>query len=444
MVSISSDSALPHSVDLESHGCLMGDKPTTPLTDSDIDKIVERKLHSNNFRVLNWSLDSLAETNGFLGSYYILTVTVKADDKSTELKFFAKTPPPIGSTQYNFLIQHNTFNKEITVYNDLIPMIGRGKGLKWVPDYYLGKNNTIIVLENAIVSGYETLNKYVPFDVEHCILTVRSLAIFHSRCLILDEKLRRSTGQTIMDYFGHVLVEVGFLENDPLARQYRYACSVAACALVDFLEDITEDQRSVLKKRISKWIEMMPKLLESSTKFRNLICHRDIWVNNILFKKDSTGKPIGCYIIDYQFIRYSPPATDFILSLYLNTSRVVRKENFDFFVDVYCDTMQSELASEGLDMQECLPRAEFVESCQQLRNMALIYCIMNLQIMLLSKEAVDKYFAGSMDGMEDVMYGDRRVELVLSQCRSMKAYQTRLIDILEEIKEHLPDNPANC
>nr|XP_033324781.1 uncharacterized protein LOC117219616 [Megalopta genalis] len=445
MPSISSDPASCRLTDSNPRVRTIADlPPPRTVIDSYISKIVERKLRSNNFHVLRWSLDSLEETNGYMGSYHTLSITVRTGDKSEKLKFFAKTPPPTFSPQYDWLIISGTFKKEIRVYEELIPAMGNGIGHKWSVDYYHGKDMTIIVLEDAKESGYVMPDKFLPFDEEHCLWMVKTLSAFHSRSLILDEKLRRSTGQTIADLYGDMLTEAGFIEGQLQAQKYLHACVVGARTLVDLVEGLTDQERTRLKDGVAALILQMPKLVESSSKFRNLVCHRDIWANNIMFRRDSDGRPTGCYLIDYQFIRHNPPAFDFLLSLYLNTSRAIRKAHFESFRDVYCDTMSAELAAEGLDMEGCLSRAEFVQSCEELVINSLTYSAANMQVMLLTKDAAQRYFALPSDEIEHVIYGDQRAELVLSQCRSVKAYQTRIIEILEEIKEHLPDNPSDC
>ncbi|XP_076395373.1 uncharacterized protein LOC100880123 [Megachile rotundata] len=419
------------------------DEKPSVLLDSDINKIVERKLRSPNFRVLQWSLDDLGETNGFLGQYYTLSVTVKTDDKSKRLRFFAKTPPPAESPQYDFLVNSNTFDKEIAVYSDIVPRIGMGTGPKWAPDYFLGKSNTILVLEDAKQEGYVTPDKFLLFDLDHCVYTVATLSRFHSRFLIQDEKLR-SKGQSIMDLYGNWLEEVAFVEEELPARKYLASCVKGACTMVDFAERFTDQERTLMKNWISSSIPSLPRLLQPSTKFRNVVCHRDIWANNIMFKRDANGKPVGCYLVDFQFLRYSPPALDFTVFLYLNTDRKARRECWDQLVNVYCDTMKRELASEGLDVERCLSREEFIECCKELKDVSLTYSIANVQVMLLTKQAVEKYFVNSTDLLEHVVYGEQRSELVVNQCRSREAYRYRIVDILEEIKEHLTNKPTGC
>lgn len=417
---------------------------TALLLDSDINKIVERKLRSNNFRVLHWSLDSLEETNGFLGLYYTLSVAVKIDDRSKYFKFFAKTPPPNISPQYDFLLKTDTFNKEIVVYSEIVPRMGVGNGSKWLPDYYLGKSNVIIVLEDAKQSGYVTLNKHQPFDDEHCILVAKTLSIFHSRSLILDEKLRRDNGQTIFDLYGEYLKEVAFVEGEEMMEKYLSSCFKGACTIIDMHEKLSRDEATFIKNCVSKWMQKIPEWVKSSEKYRNVMCHRDLWANNIMFKRDPAGKPIDCYLVDFQFLRYSPPAVDFVLCFYLSTDRATRRRCHDLLLDVYYDTMKKELSAEGLDVEACLPRAQFIESCEDVKVLALTYAVTNLQIILLTQEAAQEYFVRSTDQLEQVVYGDQRPDLIKSQCRSVKLFQSRITEIVDEIREYLAANPEKC
>ena len=256
------------------------------LDSSDVDKIVGRRLGTAEFRVSSWSLDMLGETNGFLGQYYTLSVTM---EDGGSLRFFAKTPPPTTSPQYDFLVRHNTFNKEIDVYGEIIPEMGVGSGEKWLPDYYLGKNDRIIVLEDAVDSGYAMLDKYEAYGKGHWLLLARVIATLHSRSLILDERLRRGTGRTLFEVYGHLLEEVAFVESEPLAGKYLSSCVKGAWAMVDMNESLGGREAAAIKDWIGEWVPRLPELVVSSDRWRNVMCHRDLWSNNIMFKMDGEG-----------------------------------------------------------------------------------------------------------------------------------------------------------
>ncbi|XP_035727994.1 uncharacterized protein LOC118444137 [Vespa mandarinia] len=411
------------------------------LTDQDVRYIVERKLHGNNFNIVNSSMVSVDNTNGYLGQYYNVHVTIKLDDSSIKiLNFFVKTLPPTNSPQYAFILRYDTFNKEIFIYTDVIRRMGVGKGFKWLAECYLCKKDSIIVLENAKIEGYVIHDKHVPFDESHCILTIKALSNFHSRSLILDEKLR-STGRTIFDIYGHLFNEVIFTE-DELARKISKESINAIFLLIDLDDRLNNKDKDKLKKRVNSWSLVFPNLLIPSKKYRNVICHRDLWANNIMFKYDSNGSPFGCYLIDFQMVRYCPPAMDVVLSLYLITDRTTRDRHFESLLKIYHDTLKKALKEEGFDIEECLPWLSFRDSCYETKNIALFFALINLQLMLMPSQAAEE-FMGSPDDFEKVLYGEKRSELVRSQYEKVEPYRNRIRENLLEVFEMLPDQPSN-
>jgi len=421
---------------------------TSLLTDCDINKILEGKLGSDNFRLVGWRLESLGQTKGFLGQYYRLCVTARVDGKTESLQLFAKTPPPAHSPQYKFLQRYDTFNKEITIYTDLMRRMNAdsreaAESPRWMVECYLGKRNAIIVLEDVSIDGYAVLDKYVPFDEEHCVWLLRTLAKFHSRSLILDERLRREGTRTIFDLYGHLLNEVLFVSGDDRSEKALASGITGVRAMIDLIEELDDNGKIVVKRRVTEWSRRISQLLAPSSEYRNVICHRDIWANNIMFRHDSTGNPNGCYIIDFQFLRYCPPAIDFACCLYLTTDRATRDRNFDSFARIYHNSLARYLTEEGFDVEDHLPWSIFQKSYTEARNIALVYGALNLQIMLLSSEATVDYFCNATDKLEQVLYGDERSELVLYQCEKLPAYKARILEILREIKDRLPEHPPN-
>ncbi|XP_012531490.2 uncharacterized protein LOC105833925 [Monomorium pharaonis] len=416
---------------------------TSLLTNCDINKILERKFGSGKARLIDWRLESLDGIKGFLGQYYYLHIKARINSKTQSLRFFGKTPPPTHSPQFEFLQRYDTFNKEIMIYTDLMRRMGAGGSPKWMVECYLCKRNVIIVLEDASIDGYATLNKYIPYDEEHCVWLLRTLSRLHSRSLLLDERLRRESDRTIFDLYGQLLNEVLFVDGDDRSEKALTSGIIGFCAMVDELEELDDKGKIIVKRRITEWSRKMSQLLAPSKKYRNVICHRDIWSNNIMFRYDLTGNINGCYLIDLQFLRYCPPAIDFACCLYLTTDRNTRDRNFDSFARIYHDSFARGLAEEGLDVENCLPWTTFQKSYAEMRDVALVYAALNLQIMLLSNETATDYFCDSTEKLEQVLYGDKRGELVRYQCEKEPAYKMRIFEILHEIKDCLPEHPPN-
>lgn len=431
-------SALP--ISLQDH------RETSLLTDRDVNKILERKLGSGNFRLVSWRLESLGDSKGFLGQYYRLHITAKcgADGDGTQsLRFFAKTPPPSDNPQFEFLKRYDIFNKEITVYTDLMRRMGVGKPPKWIVECYFCKQNVIIVLEDASLDGYVTPNKYVPLDEDHCVWLLRTLSKFHSRSLILDEKLRlEGNNRTILDLYGHLLNEVLFADGDEISEKVLFSGTMGFYAMIDCVENFDNDTKNDIKYRFTMWSQNISRLLAPSERHRNVICHRDIWTNNIMFRHDPDGNTNGCYIIDWQFLCYCPPAIDFACCIYLTTNRTTRDHYFDTFAKLYYDSLAQNLAQEGLDIDKHLPWTAFCESFAEARNIALIYAALNLHVMLMSDSITTQYF-DEVDKLKQAFYGNKRGEIVRHQCEAVPEYKMRILEIVLEIKDRLPERPSN-
>ncbi|XP_011172555.1 uncharacterized protein LOC105204969 [Solenopsis invicta] len=428
--------------------CVLSTSPqdreeTSLLTDCDINKILECKFGKGNSRLVDWKLESLEGAKGFLGQYYHLYIKAQIDGKTQSLQFFAKTPPPSHSPQFKFLQRYDTFNKEIMVYTDLMRRMGAGGLLKWKVECYLCKRNVIIVLEDASIDGYATLDKYIPYDEEHCVWALRALSRLHSRSLLLDERLRRENGRTIFDLYGQRLNEVLFVEGDDRSEKVLTSSIIGFCAAVDFIDELDDKRKIVVKRRITEWSRKIFQLLAPSKKYRNVICHRDVWANNIMFRHDLEGNVNGSYLIDWQFLSFCPPAVDFACCLYLTTDRNTRDRHFDSFARIYHDSFAQGLAEEGLDVENYLSWTTFRKSYAEARNIAIVYAALNQQIMLLSDETAKDYFCDSIEQLEQVLYGKERAEIVRYQCEKEPVYKARHVELLHEVNERLPEHPPN-
>ncbi|XP_072759399.1 uncharacterized protein [Anoplolepis gracilipes] len=426
---------------------LQDHRETSLLTDRDVNKILERKFGSGNFRLVCWRLEQPSNVFGFAGQYYRLHITARCAANGEEiqsLQFFAKTPPPPDSPQFKFVTRFDTFNKEIAVYTDVMQRMGMGGSSKWTVESYLCKQDVIIVLEDASLDGYVTPDKYVPFDEEHCDWLLKTLSKFHSRSFILDERLRREENRTIYDFYGHLLIDVLYPEFIADDRATMLASSITGFnALVDLVEDLDNDAKDDIKRRIAVWSQKVSQLFGPSKRHRNIMCHRDIWTNNIMLRYDPTGNINGCYFVDWQFLCYCPPVIDFACCIYQTTTRATWNRYFDSFTKIYHDSLAQYLAEEGLDINDHLPWTAFRESYEDGRNIALFYAALNLQIMLLSEPITAQYLRNDPNKIEQILYNDERAKFIRYQCETIPAFKSRLLDVVLEIKDRLPEHPPN-
>ncbi|KAK0098104.1 hypothetical protein PV326_011183 [Microctonus aethiopoides] len=408
------------------------------LNDCDIKKIINRRTGKNNSSITSWCLEPIPDGGGFMGSYYQLRITINSHGTPVSFIFFAKTPPPPGP-QRDFSLRHGIFNKEIVMYNEIVPQIGIGSGAKWSPECYYCIPDVIIVMENLIPEGYSTLDKYVPFGYEELACLFDTFARFHSRSLIQDENLRQQ-GKNLYDNWGEILNEGLVCDNESSILLQKAALD-GCHALVDLVDELGDEEKKLLKKKITIWSWNLVKALKPSKKYRNIICHRDVWSANFMFKvDDNNGKLIDCRLIDFQFYSYIYPGMDLMLAMYMNSSREIRDNYFNLLIELYYDRLKCCLKIDAnLNIDKILPLNLFLESCEVARPNAMIYALNNLQITLSNKDVSEKYFAKSPELLKHVLYGAGRNEYVCPQFLNIPQYKKRITENIIELYECLPD-----
>jgi thiamine kinase-like enzyme len=108
-----------------------------------------------------------------------------------------------------------------------------------------------------------------------------------------------------------------------------------------------------------------------SDQFQNVVVHRDLWRNNMmfLFENDENGhvdyaKPKNCLLVDFQISRYLPPAIDVLLCIHLTLSKNDRKKYFKEDVKFYYETLRRELADSHIKLKDHMSWSAFQQSLE--------------------------------------------------------------------------------
>lgn len=70
-----------------------------------------------------------------------------------------------------------------------------------------------------------------------------------------------------------------------------------------------------------------------------IICHGDLTTNNSMFRYDQEGKALAVQLIDWQFTRYASPVTDLVLYLFCSTSKELRDDYYEDFLNIYHESL---------------------------------------------------------------------------------------------------------
>ncbi|XP_032668296.1 uncharacterized protein LOC116842701 isoform X2 [Odontomachus brunneus] len=424
---------------LRKNVCTMCETETQKiLQDEQCFEIIRKKLQQDAmdaFSLVDYEIVPRSEVNGFLGQYFTLKVTVACPKSPLETKninFFTKIPPSINTPLYNFLQTYGTFKKEVALYTTVFPKMLDGLDKRCIPECFLGIENDVIVLEDMAYSGYTMTDKSTPFDFEHCVILMKTLAKFHAKSFIFERQYKK----TLHDKFSHCMHETLWPRADGKAKAMIDAGVKGIFSIIDLLPGLSNNQCANLKERVVKLCADHTDKLSPSTKHKNVLCHGDLWANNILFKYGDDGRPIECCFIDFQFARYNPPAHDILCFLQFTTIRKLRDEHSETLFKIYYDSMASILKEAGLNISEAFPWEDFVESIQDLYMICVIHGILNIPIMLLKSNAANKYFFQEVERLESILYVDR-TPLILDQFKEVAEYRARIIDSMLELHDRI-------
>lgn len=276
------------------------------LQDEQCFEIIRKKLRQDamdDFSLVGYEIVPIDEVNGFLGQYFTLKATVacpKSPSKMKNINFFTKIPPPISSPMYNFIEAYGAFKKEVALYTTVFPEMLDGLDKRCIPECFLGVENDVIVLEDMVHSGYTITDKSTPFDFEHCVILMKTLAKFHAKSFVFERQYKK----TLRDEFSHCMHETLWPLADSKAKAMFDAAVKGVVSMIDLLPGLSDDQRDSFKKKLVTLCADHIDKLSPSVKHKNVLCHGDLWANNILFKYEVDGRrPVECCLIDFQLAR---------------------------------------------------------------------------------------------------------------------------------------------
>lgn len=286
-------------------------------------------------------------------------------------------------------------------------------------------------MPDQVALGYTQRHYLHTLDLPHVLTVTASIARFHaSYANFATMKSRnRQCPYAFLDEYGHLMQEPTFCESPWL----RACSSLSANLLRTFSKKYNNDKISDLEEKLTKLY------LESCDNFRdykdtlNVLIHRDLWINNILFKY-TDGLPVNALILDFQCLRYAPPAFDLNIFLYLTTTRSFRQQNesevFKHYYSVFTESV--DVATKQRLNELGYTYEEFLSWCGKSRMFGILLSIGIFPYVLMSPVAAARYFD---DPLTYDKYLEDRTEPVIEYCRQCPVYRDRQVDVIEEFVE---------
>lgn len=283
---------------------------------------------------------------------------------------------------------------------------------------------------------YKLRNKFDRFDTAHTFQALRALSRFHGSAIIFENKRAKELQRhfVINEEFEHYLIQGAYKSTDPWYQQ----CMKGALEAVKTYSKYNTDSK-VMKQVASRWTDIWNtawQLSESSPKHMNVICHRDLWNNNILFHYEAVGdsfEPDDCVLVDFQASGCQPPAGDVMLLLYCNLEPKFREANMKTFLDFYYEELKKILNDHGVLINEVLPLEEFLATTEEHRLWGLIVCACLIPQFWIDDEFTTKTFCDSTQ-FNEILLKDK-ASFIKKMMQENEDYKFNVMNIFNEIIE---------
>ncbi|XP_045448156.1 uncharacterized protein LOC123656532 [Melitaea cinxia] len=367
---------------------------------------------------------------GFLGDHLRLKLYVK-EDLIKEIHLFIKSLPMNNQPKADFITQ-NSFNKREALLYKIFEEIDDETcdSNPWRPKAYIYTDN-ILVMPDLGAEGYKSYPSSKYLDKNHVMVTATSIARFHAAFANYETKktVLENKPYNFFDEYGHVMTEPVFYDTPWL----RAAAKLTSNLLKEFSTNSKCYPSDLEERLVDLYIRACDdiKYYEGTL---NVLIHKDLWFNNILFRY-SGDVATNAVLIDFQCMRFAPPAFDMMLFLHLTTTRSFRERHesevlrhyYTVFSESLDDDTKRRMVSLNYDLEN------FLAWCEKARLFGMLLAAAIFPYSLMDPVTAKKTF----DDPETFTYlleVDRSVP-VIEHAKESNVYRIKQLELSEEIVE---------
>lgn len=395
------------------------------ITEDDCREILQKHLQRKNFSVLEFEEQSV-EVLGIMAGHSKLKTKCKIEDEVVCNTFFVKRMISPIAIQTQMIEEQGAYEKENFAYETLTTLYEEiNYQIDYMPQCYFTVKDTLFVFEDAIETGFKSLkNVFDLLDMDHIKIALATLAKFHAGSIIQEHKKSLLLGgkYKMSDEYSAYFKDSLYRKDEPnyLGNKF-YKTSVQSIVALIKIAPFFENNREEILQNYLNAVERLYDLVKPSDKFYNVICHGDLWNSNILFKYDDENNPVKCLLLDFQAIRYTVPAHDFLYFIRFNVG--TDKEKCTQLAKHYHECLAHCLKENNIDVNSYMTFDAFMESIDYITPFVIIQSSAFATLSLMN-------FYNIMNDQKliaEFLYEDRS-ELSIKGYRTLEEFR-KIIDI---------------
>lgn len=392
------------------------------ITEDDCKEILQKHLQRKDFTLLEFEERSVA-VMGIMAGHYKLKTKCKIEDKVICNSFFVKRMVSPIEIQTRMIEEQGAYEKEDFAYKTLTTLFEEiHYQIDYMPQCYFTVKDTLFVFEDAIESGFKSPENVLDLlDMKHMKITLDTVAKFHAGSIIQEHKksLLLEKKYKMSDDYSAYFKDSLYRKDEPnyLGNKFSKTSAKSIEALIK-IAPYFENNREEIMQKYRDAVDCVYDLVKASDKFCNVICHGDLWNSNILFKHDDEENPIKCILIDFQAIRYTIPAHDFLYFVRFNAG-TENNEKYKELTKHYHDCLTHYLKENNIDVNSYMTFDAFLESIDYIAPFIIVQnaafatlCLMNFYDIMNDQKLITEF-----------LYEDRS-ELCIKAYGEFEAFRT--------------------
>uniref|UniRef100_A0A336M2G9 CSON010766 protein n=1 Tax=Culicoides sonorensis TaxID=179676 RepID=A0A336M2G9_CULSO len=272
--------------------------------------------------------------DNFMSDIKKVTVFSKFGNKRWHLIMKKQIP---NKTRRKLFGCDKAFLNEIGAYNYIVPELQKYLVECYIPKSiyagpsYLNKNEDWIVLENLTVNTFKMMSKLRGLNYLQIINVMKMLGNFHAASI----SMKLSDSKTFYLIEKSYLTELLFDGSEKNGEIIEKSIQTAITTLTD--DNFESNRNAILTLRNlsnGKLYQKMCNLINNSKGFMSsVICHGDLWVNNILFKNGKNSLEVK--LVDLQTLRCCSPVFDLLYFMFSSVPINLHKKHLNEFLQIY-------------------------------------------------------------------------------------------------------------